>query len=159
MRKDLVVDGFVLGRATVEGDDATRSIASMVRRTRRNDINLVMVSGCIMSRYNMVDVDGLAAAVRLPVICLTYRETAGIEGAIEKHFPGRAHAKIDAYRRLGPRRALVLSSGRRVFVRSAAVGDREAARVVEAFTLQGSVPEPVRVARLLAREAGRLRAT
>ena len=157
MRKDLVVDGFVLGRATVEGDDATRSIASMVRRTRRIDFIVVLVSGCFMRRYNIVDIDGLADAVGLPVVCLTYRETAGIEGAIEKHFPGRAGEKIAAYRRLGPRRALVLPSGRRVFVRSAAIGDREASRVVGAFTLQGSVPEPVRVARLLAREAGRLR--
>jgi uncharacterized protein len=157
MRRDLVVDGFVLGRATLEGDDATRAIAAMVKNTRRNDVNLLLVSGAILSRYNIVDVDSLARLSRLPVICLTYRESSGIEGAIERHFPNRAGPKVEAYHRLGPRKPLKLASGRTVFVRTSGLSEGEAARVLDAFTLQGSIPEPVRVARLLAREAGRVR--
>jgi uncharacterized protein len=156
MRGDLVVDGLALGRASVGGDDATSSISSLCRRFRRNDINLLMVSGCILSLYNIVDVDGLAQRTKLPVVCLTYRETSGIEDAIARHFPDRKEEKLAAYRKLGERKRLALGSGHSVFVRTSGVSDEKAGVVVDTFTLQGSVPEPVRVARLLARAADSL---
>ena len=151
MRGDLVVDGLALGRASVGGDDATASIASLYRRLGRNDVNVLMLSGCILSLYNIVDVDGLARRTKLPVVCLTFRETSGIEEAIVKHFPQGAAGKLEAYRRLGQRQKVRLSSGHSVFVRTSGLSDREAGSVVDLLTLQGSVPEPVRVARLLAR--------
>ena len=151
MRGDLVVDGLALGRASVGGDDATASIASLYRRLGRNDVNVLMLSGCILSFYNIVDVDGLARRTKLPVVCLTFRETSGIEEAIVKHFPQGAAGKLEAYRRLGQRQKVRLSSGHSVFVRTSGLSDREAGSVVDLLTLQGSVPEPVRVARLLAR--------
>lgn len=46
--------------------------------------------------------------------------------------------------------------GKRVFVRTAGIEGEEVWCVLNVFTLQGSVPEPVRVAKLLARaELGR----
>jgi hypothetical protein len=153
MRSDLVVDGLAVGRASVGGDDASASIASLYRRLKRNDVNVIMVSGAILSLYNIVDVEGLSRRTRLPVVCLTYRETAGIEGAIRAHFPDDPEPKLAAYRRLGARLKVMLRSGHPVYVRAAGLRDAEARAVVELFTLQGSVPEPVRVARLLARAA------
>ena len=151
MRADLVVDGFAIGKASVGGDDATASIASLYRKLRRNDVNLLMVSGCILSLYNIIDVDELARKTRLPTICLTYKETAGIEGAILRHFPTRAGEKLAAYRKLGERERIKLPSGHSVYARTSGVSYAEASSVVGSFTLQGSIPEPVRVARLLAR--------
>jgi endonuclease V-like protein UPF0215 family len=151
MRSDFVVDGVAVGRTAVGGDDATSSIASLFRRLRRNDVNLVMVSGAILSLYNIIDVDALAQKAGLPVICLTYKETAGIEASIRRHFPGGAESKLTAYRRLGRRTGIRLKTGQRVFIRSAGVDREEVKRVLDAFTLQGSTPEPVRVAKLFAR--------
>ncbi|MDG7014284.1 MAG: DUF99 family protein [Nitrososphaerota archaeon] len=152
MRSDFVIDGAALGRTEVGGDDATRSIVALFRRLHRNDVNVILVSGAILSLYNIVDVDALSARTGVPAICLTYKETAGIEGAIRRHFPEGADEKLDAYRRLGERVGVKLRTGRVVFVRTAGLGS-EAKRVLDAFTLQGSVPEPVRVAKLLARAA------
>jgi hypothetical protein len=157
MRGDLVVDGLAIGRASVGGNDATSSIASLYRKLRRNDVNLLMVSGCILSLYNIVDVDGLALRVKLPVICLTYRETFGIEDAIRHHFPDRAEEKLAAYRKLGARKKMKLRSGHAVFARTSGLSDKDALAVVDTFTLQGSVPEPLRVARLLARASAAAR--
>ncbi len=156
MRGDFILDGMVIGRASVGGDDATSSIVSLYRRLKRNDVNLLIVSGCILSLYNILDVDALSSRTRAPVICLTYKETSGIEDAIARHFPDRVEEKLKAYRRLGERKKVALRSGHHVFARVSGISDKEAARVVDMFTLQGSVPEPVRVARLLARaEASR----
>ncbi len=151
MRSDFVIDGVALGRTRVGGDDATSSIASLYRKFHRNDVNLIMVSGAILSLYNIVDVDALSARTRLPVICLTYKETAGIEGSIRRHFPEGADSKLAAYRKLGRRTGVTLRTGHRVFVRVAGMGKEDIGKVLDSFTLQGSIPEPVRVAKLLAR--------
>ena len=156
MRGDLVVDGLAFGSTSVGGDDATRRILSLYRRLKRNDVNLIMVSGAILSLYNIVDVAELAARTGLPVICLTYKETAGIEGSIRRHFPERKAEKLRAYRKLGPRRRLRLGSGHTVYARTAGIREEDALRVVDLFTLQGSLPEPVRVAKLSARAGARL---
>lgn len=154
MRGDLVVDGFVLGSATVGGEDATDSLLAMNRRLGREDINVVILSGCILSRYNIVDVDELSARARLPVVCLTYKESSGIEAAIIAHFPSPG-SRLESYRRLGGRTPVVLRTGRTVYVRTAGISEKDAKAVLDSFTLQGAVPEPVRVASLLARAASR----
>ena len=153
MRGDLVVDGVAFGMTRVGGDDATASIASLCRRLARNDINIIIVSGAVLSLYNIVDVDGLSARTKLPVVCLTYKETSGIEGSIRRHFPGAPGPKLEAYRKLGRRTSVTLRTGKRVLIRASGVETAEAKKALDAFTLQGSVPEPVRLAKLLARAA------
>ncbi len=151
MRSDFIVDGIAFGRTAVGGDDATYSIASLFRRFKRNDVNLIMVSGAILSLYNIVDADLLSKRTGLPVLCLTYKETSGIEDSIRRHFPDGADKKLAAYQKLGRRLGLRLRTGHRVFVRTAGMDDDSAKSIIDMFTLQGSIPEPVRVAKLLAR--------
>lgn len=150
MRRDLVIDGVSFTKTSIGGDDATPAIAALFRKFKRNDINVLLVSGAILSLYNIVDVDGLLSRIHVPVVCLTYKETAGIEDSIRRHFPGSA-TKLVAYRRLGPRHAVKLATGHRVYVRTAGVDLPAVKETLDVFTLQGSLPEPVRVARLLAR--------
>jgi endonuclease V-like protein UPF0215 family len=152
MRTDLVVDGFAFGAATVGGEDGTSSVLRLYRRLKREDINLMMLSGCIISRYNIIDVDELSRRAGLPVLCLTYRESSGIEDAIRRHFD-HPDERIESYKKLGRRFPVLLHTGSKVFVRSSQMSDADARSVLDAFTLQGGVPEPVRLARLLARAA------
>jgi len=151
MRSDFVIDGVALGRTSVGGDDATSSIARLFTKFGRNDVNIVLVSGAILSLYNVIDVDLLSKKTKLPVICLTYKETAGIEESIRRHFPGGAEKKLEAYAKLGRRVGVRLRTGHRVYVRTAGMEPDTSKPVLDMFTLQGSVPEPIRVAKLLAR--------
>jgi endonuclease V-like protein UPF0215 family len=151
MRSDLIIDGFVFGRSTIEGEDSTLQIARMFSRLDRKDVNLIILQGCVISLYNIVDVDELSKKTRTPVICLTFEESAGIEGAIMHHFPQDHEGKLESYRRLGERKSLTLKTGKRVYVRTSDIDALSAERVLNLFTLQGSSPEPVRLAKLLAR--------
>ena len=155
MRTDLVVDGFVFGAATVGGDDATRAVLRMFRKLRRADVNLVLLSGCIISRYNIIDVDEVARLSGRPVVCLTYNESRGIERAIRDHFE-RPEERIERYKKLGGRTPILLHTGHTVYVRNAQISDADARVVLNAFTLQGVIPEPIRLARLLARSGSAL---
>ncbi len=153
MRSDLVTDGFVFGRAKVGGDDATGAIARMYRKLARNDVNVIMLSGCIISLYNIVDVDALAEKLNVPAVCVTYKESSGIASSIRRHFGNNAPKKLEAYKKLGGRRRFVLKTGYSVYYRASSITDLEVERLLNIFTLQGGVPEPVRVAKLLARAA------
>jgi len=151
MRSDLIIDGFSLGRTTISGDDATDSVISLYSSLGRKDINLIMIGGTVISMYNIVDVNRVFEETGKPVLAVTYRPSEGIEEAIKKHFPDNWEGKIEAYRRLGPRREITLKNGFKVFVRSAGIDDYDSKLVLNKFTVFGRIPEPIRVARLIAR--------
>ncbi len=157
MRTDLVVDGLVFGSATVGGEDATESVLTMLRNLKRADVNLLILSGCIISRYNIIDVDEVARRSGLPVICLTYNETKGLEDALRRRFPP-PDDRLDRYKRLVGRTPVLIHTGHRAYIRTAKITLADAKKVLDAFTLQGVLPEPVRVAKLLARAVSTKRA-
>ena len=102
MRKDLRIDGFVFGKVTVGGMDATDVILGMIRELDRKDINVVLLSGCVIAWFNIIDPERIADETGIPVICVTYEESDGLIDDIRHHFPGD-DARIAAYRKLGER--------------------------------------------------------
>lgn len=151
MRSDFLIDGFSLSHTTIAGDDATDAVISLYDSLNRKDINLIMIGGAVISMYNIVDLDRIFEKTGKPVLAVTYRPSEGIEEAIKRHFPDNWEGKLEAYRRLGPRREITLKNGFKVFVRSIGIDDYDSKLVLNKFTVFGRIPEPIRVARLLAR--------
>jgi endonuclease V-like protein UPF0215 family len=154
MRKDLRIDGVALASLTVGGMDATDAVLGIIGALARRDINLVMVSGSVVAWYNILDPEAVADASGLPVIVVTYEESEGLEDDIRHHFPGDEE-RLSAYRKLGSRVPVELPGGEQVFMRATGIPGEDAARVIRDFTRDGKVPEPLRVARLVARAAMR----
>jgi uncharacterized protein len=152
MRKDLRVDGFAFARITVGGMDATEGVLALVHDLCRRDINVILLSGCVISFFNILDPETIRERTGIPVICVTYEDSAGLEGDISHHFPGDT-VRLEGYRRLGKRFPITLSDGSVMYIRSWGLSNGDAARLCTAFTLEGKIPEPLRVARLCARAA------
>lgn len=151
MRSDLIVDGFSFATATVGGMDSTQRIMEMYENLGRDDINVILLNGCVISWYNVVDLNLLAESIGLPLICVTYKESKGLERFFRELFSEDYEERIRVYHRNGPRTEVTLKTGKRVFVRSMGIDLAEAESVLNKFMLVGSIPEPLRVARLLAR--------
>ncbi len=151
MRRDFVIDGFVFGNATIEGDDATDAMISMYEKLDRNDISFILVSGLIISMYNIVDMMKLWKKIKMPIIGVTYGESDGMEEAIRHHFPDSYESKIKQYRNLGTRTKISLHTKHDIYLRVEGCDIREAKKLLDTFTLQGAVPEPLRVAQILAK--------
>lgn len=151
MRADMVVDGFAFCTVRVGGMDATQRIIEMHRALGRGDINVLLLNGCVISWYNVIDLHHLAEATGLPLICVTYEESEGLEGYFRENFPDDWQTRVEVYRRNGPRTPMKLRTGHVVYARSLGVTEDDALRVLNKFTRDGAVPEPLRVARLLAR--------
>ncbi|MDE1765342.1 MAG: DUF99 family protein [Thaumarchaeota archaeon] len=151
MRRDFVIDGFVFGKATVEGDDATNTILGMYEKLARQDISFILLSGLIISMYNIIDIRKLWNEIKIPIVGVTYEESDGIEDAIKHHFPDSYESKIAQYQKLGPRTKISLHTKHDIYLRLEGCKVSEAKKLLDAFTLQGAVPEPLRVAQLLAK--------
>jgi uncharacterized protein len=150
MRRDLRVDGVAFSRVTVGGTDATESVIGMVAGLERRDINLLMISGCVIAWYNIIDPVAVRDATGLPVIIVTYEESEGLEQDIADRFPGDAE-RLAAYRMLGDRTPFRLSTDLEIYLRPYGIPFNDAARLADAFTFEGRIPEPLRLARLVAR--------
>ena len=151
MRRDFVIDGFVFGTATLDGDDATESILKMYDELNRPDISFVLISGLILSLYNIVDIKKIHEKLQIPIIGVTYNESEGIDSAIKHHFPESYESKLKQYQKLDKRDKITLHTSSDIFVRRQGCNLHEIKRLLNELTIQGSFPEPLRVAQLLAK--------
>lgn len=155
MRGDLQIDGFALAEITVGGLDATEGVLRLFDQLKRRDINLILLNGCIISWYNILDLNAVYEKLRLPLICVTYEESAGLEKYFKDNFKDW-RKRVKLYKSLGERVQVKLRTDKRVFLRFSGIETKiEAKAAMDKFTLQGAIPEPLRVARLLARAAMR----
>lgn len=150
MRGDLRIDGSAVTRVTVGGMDATDAVIRIFSSLHRSDINLILISGAAIAWYNIINPEVIQEQTGTPVIIITYEESGGLEESISRHFPDDRE-RIKAYMALGERDCIRLNTGHSVFLRRAGLSSDIAERIINRFTLDGRVPEPVRVARLFAR--------
>jgi len=153
MRSDLIIDGVVMGRCRVGGMDATDSVIDMVRRLSREDLSAIMLNGCIISWFNIIDLNRVYEETQLPVICVSYYPSEGIRHYIEKYFPSDWKTRIEMYERLGERKEYVNKNGFKIYLRWVGLEEDEALGLVNRYTMFGRVPEPLRVAKLVAHAA------
>ena len=151
MRRDFLIDGFVFGSATIGGNDATDEILRMYEKLNRQDISYILVSGLIISLYNIIDTKKLYELLKTPIIGVTYNESSGIESAIKHHFPNSYDLKISQYKKLRNREKITLKTSCDIFVQKEGCTVEQAKKILNELTLQGSVPEPLRVSQLLAK--------
>lgn len=150
MRRDLHIDGFCFGKVRVGGMDATEEILRMISSLDRQDVNAIMLNGCVIAWYNVIDPAHLASVTGIPVVCVSYKGSEGLSGHIRHHFPGDEE-RVRAYEQLGDRISIPLNTGLSLYARGFECTEREVREICRMFTLHGKIPEPLRVARLCAR--------
>lgn len=151
MRADRVLDGFGFASATVGGMDATDQIIELHATLEREDINVLLLNGCVISWYNVIDLHRVAEETRRPLLCVTYEASEGLDHYFLELFPDDGPRRVEVYHKNGGRIPLTLPTGHTVYIRFIDMTLDEAKGLLRKFTLHGAVPEPLRVARLLAR--------
>lgn len=150
MRKDMIIDGLVFDSVKVKGTDSTQTILSMYRNMNRNDINCILLGGTIISILNIVDGQKLQSTLQLPVISVTSIERKGLKRYnLMRLENGRSRLRL--YDDLPEREELRLRTGKTVHVRIWGITRSETLSLLNEITLQGSRPEPIRIANLAAR--------
>lgn len=162
------VDGIVSGRIRRDGADAARVMAELVRASQfGTSLQAVLLQGIAVGGFNVVDVHGLSKALRVPVLVVARRppDMAAVKRALFSRNPDGRPAVSGAAKKwrlieaagtldeLGPsrrsQRTGVKKPGR-LWVQRAGLSIEEARHVVESTTLHGNLPEPLRLAHLVA---------
>lgn len=150
VRADRVVDGFAVATCTVGGLDATDAARALIDRLDREDCRAILLSGVAPAWFNLFDLEEIHVAAERPVISVSFESSPGLESALREHFSGEAlEERLRIYRSLPPRNPVAVGEDR-LFVRAVGCDHDRAAEVVRASTHADGVPEPIRVARLVA---------
>jgi endonuclease V-like protein UPF0215 family len=150
MRGDLRIDGFGVCTPTIGGTDSTQELISMFNHLNRKDIRAWMLGGSVISWFNTVDLSTLHERTDTPVICISYHPSDGIEKYLKEYFPDDWETRIKVLERTGERRSINLHTGHSLYLSVAGIGVSRARKLLDKLTIDGRVPEPVRVARTIA---------
>lgn len=149
MRADWKIDGFACSLATVGGMDATEAVLKIFRDLNRRDINVILLNGCIISFFNIIDLERVHLETSAPVICVTYEPSEGLEKYLSEYFP-EDDLRVEAYRKLGEREKIEIG-GQELYIRAEGISNADVRRILAKFSSSNSLPEPLRVARIAAR--------
>lgn len=151
MRKDLIIDGVIFGKVTIGGTDATQKIIAMFRNLRRNDIGFLLLDGMIISMFNIVDGEIIYNTIGIPVIIITFKNSQGIDDIIKAHFPDTYKIRLSVIKKLGKREPILLKTNKFLLIRTWGIRLEDAVRLLNSFLIQGSVPEPIKLAKIISR--------
>ncbi|OFV86920.1 MAG: hypothetical protein A3J75_02615 [Acidobacteria bacterium RBG_16_68_9] len=144
---DLRFDGVLIGAVEKDGSDATDELVRLVRSSRfAEHVRLVLLQGIAFAGFNVVDVEGVHRRLGLPVLVVARRrpDLEAIEAALRARVPGGTE-KWALIRSAGP-----MESVGGVFVQRAGLSLEQAEAVVSRLAVHGRIPEPLRVAHLIA---------
>ncbi len=141
------LDGVMTGTLGRDGDDASEAMATMIAGTTfLEHAQILLLGGITFGGFNVVDLSGLHARLGLPVLIMARREPRydAIREALLTKVPGGARkwALIEAAGEMQPCAGL--------WVQRAGLDLDDAARAITDLTIHGKLPEPIRVAHLIA---------
>jgi endonuclease V-like protein UPF0215 family len=141
------LDGVLSGRVRRDGANSTSRMIAMIRGSQfREHVRLVLLQGIAVAGLNVVDVAGLALELGVPVLVVARKRPnlTAMRSAVMR--TGRGwQRKWRLIERAGPMESL---GG--VYVQRAGLGLDQALAVLEATTCHGKIPEPLRMAHLIA---------
>ena len=140
------LDGVLSSRVRRDGVNSTSQMIEMVRASQFvGHVRAVLLQGIAVAGFNVVDVHALSDTLRVPVLVVARRapRLERIRSAL-RSVPGgdRKWALIEA---AGPMEPLGA-----VHVQRVGLDRAEARALLEATTLHGNLPEPLRLAHLIA---------
>jgi len=145
------VEGILRTEIAVDGLDATEKLISSISESKHlEELNLIALSGITFGGFNVVDLNKLAAETGLPVLAVTRNEPdlQAFESGL-RNLPD-FQRRWEAARRAGRVYNLDLK-GHKVYFQVESLTSEEAERVLKVTTSTALIPEPLRLADMIAR--------
>jgi uncharacterized protein len=144
------VDGVMHTHVDIDGLDATDKIVAMINASpHKPQIRVVMLNGVTVAGFNLIDIVKLNKATGLPVISLT-QDKPDLDAIHEalKNLP-ETEKRWEIIQNAGAIRA-IQNKGAKLYVGLAGLDVDDALIVLDTTSTRGSLPEPIRVAHLIA---------
>ncbi|WP_457750658.1 endonuclease dU [Thermococcus sp.] len=148
MKGSSEVVGVLSRWITVDGMDATEAIADAVVNSRFKDLRVMMLKGITYAGFNVVDLEELHSMTGLPVVVVIRKrpDLNAMEAALRKHFED-AEERIRLLRKAPPLHEIIPG---KLYIQALGVDERTAEEIVRTTTKTGLIPEPLRLAHMIA---------
>ncbi len=143
----LRIEGVLSTRVRRDGANATRAISTLVKSSRfAAQLHLILFQGITLGGFNVVDIHGLHEVSGVPVLVVARKKPsfAAIEEALLTRVRG-GKQKWALVQKAGP-----VEPVGPVYVQRAGIELADAIEVVRRLSVHGNIPEPLRVAHLIA---------
>ncbi|MBI2232933.1 MAG: DUF99 family protein [Candidatus Aenigmarchaeota archaeon] len=140
------IDGLLSTGVKKDGFDATEKLAERITGSRHYDqLSVIMLDGITMAGFNVVDLKELNKKTRLPVIAVLRKkpDKKSFFEAMKK--PGNSKKRLEIAKRAGK-----IYSYEKIFYQKSGLSTRDCEKVLSITCLHGNMPEPIRVAHLIA---------
>jgi len=144
------VDGIVKTVIEPDGDDVTRKLSDSINSSKHaNELSLIVTDGITFGGFNVVDLGKLETLTGIPVLAVTRKKVdySAIRSALG-HLPDGAK-KWKQIKEAGDLRTIV-HCGNRINYQSPDLSDEDVRRILKISTKSSSIPEPVRLAHMIA---------
>ena len=145
-----IIDGVLKTEVKVDGTDSTDKLIELINSSRHKpQLKVIMLDGITLGGFNVVDVEKLHKRTGLPVIVFNRKlpDLERVRNALKKFedFEKRWRAVENA----GKIKTCRIDS-KQVFYQNIGIDDEEAEEVIRISCTRGLIPEPLRVAHLIA---------
>jgi endonuclease V-like protein UPF0215 family len=145
------LDGLLRTYVDVDGLDSTEKLSEMINSSKhKQQLKVVMLDGITLGGFNIIDVKKLYSATKVPIIVINRKmpDLKSIKKALEKNF--------DDFEK---RWKMILNAGKikqlklekfSIYYQNIGLEDEEAEEIIILSTKHAQIPEPLRVAHLIA---------
>lgn len=151
-RGGLWIDGVISAKVTVDGFDSTEAISNMITKSvHYKQLRVIMLNGVTFAGFNIVDINQLNILTRLPVIAVTRKkpDMAAITAAVQNL--SKPEERLKAILSAGEIESVKNRTGvKLVYIQTAGILKDDAQRIMEITSTRSNIPEPLRVAHIVA---------
>jgi uncharacterized protein len=150
MRGGEYLECVLRSQVAIDGTEATTICTQMVLGSRhQKQLKVIMLDGVCLGGFNVVDIDMLSESTHLPVITITRDKPdfIKIKQALQKHFADWKDRWIILHK--GKLQKLTTPHNP-IYIKCAGVSLSEVKEIINISTIRGVIPEPIRVAHLIA---------
>ena len=149
MRGGIYLEGVLKSNIKVDGIDATEKIIEMIEKTRhKKQLKIIMIDGIALGGFNVLDGEKIFNETGLPIITITRNkpDMEKIKKALKKHFDD------------WEKRWEIINKGKteeinlryKIYIKYFGINEEEAINAIKISTIRGAIPEPIRIAHLIA---------
>ncbi|KXB03380.1 hypothetical protein AKJ47_02360 [candidate division MSBL1 archaeon SCGC-AAA261G05] len=149
------IDGVLSNKIKIDGMDATPTIIDMVNESRHKDqVRVIMTSGITFAGFNVVDTNQVFEETGIPVIVISRKDPdlPAVKRAL-KNLPNwqerweilNSAGEIRSVKSVGTK-----SRETTIYVQTAGIKWEDAEEIIQTTTTRSSIPEPLRLAHLIA---------
>lgn len=146
-----VIDGVLTSEITVDGDDFNSRIIYLINSSRqKGQLRVIMLNGITFGGFNVADIQEIYRHTGIPVIVVVRRkpDIELIKKALKK--AGQYKSRYKRILRAGKSFPVYIRNNKAIFIQIAGIELENAEAIVRLTAVRSHIPEPLRVAHIIA---------